>query len=201
MENGSVARVDSKISKIDAQLKTANSASSRKAAKAALRRKFQGTAIIGDSITEGLVSYDVLGTDIVIFKRGVGLSGAHSLLNRAKGLHPKIVFLSFGTNDLITYRGHPAPFIKKYKSVINYSRKIMPHTRICINCVLPIKNYAIKRQHSLGAYGAFNTAMKKNVQTGKAYLHRQFFHSERTSEVRCRRRHPSGAGVLSAVAD
>ena len=43
----------------------------------------------------------------------------------------------------------------------------MPHTRICINCVLPIKNYAIKRQHSLGAYGAFNTAMKKMCKQEK----------------------------------
>jgi len=159
MEKGDVNGLESSIAKIDASMKHLSRYNA--SGKAGLRHQFENTVIMGDSITEGLVSYDMLGTDVVVYRRGASLSGSFPLISKAKGLDPKVVFLSFGTNDLITYRGASAPYIKEYRKFIKRVKKSMPDAKICINGILPIQRSAINRQHSLGAYPKFNAALKK----------------------------------------
>ena len=65
-----------------------------------IRQVFAGSVIIGDSITESIVEYGYLDTDVVVSKRGLNVSAADDQISTAIALNPSHVFMAFGSNDL-----------------------------------------------------------------------------------------------------
>ena len=65
-----------------------------------IKQAFQGTVIVGDSITESIAEYGFLDTSIVVAKLGLRIDDADDQINTAISLNPSVFFLSFGANDL-----------------------------------------------------------------------------------------------------
>lgn len=65
-----------------------------------IRQAFAGSVILGDSITNSIVEYGYLDTDVVVAKLGLSVAGADEQIATAISLNPSHVFMAFGSNDL-----------------------------------------------------------------------------------------------------
>ena len=81
-----------------------------------IRQVFAGNVIIGDSITESIVEYGYLDTDVVVSKRGLNVGAADDQISTAIALNPSHVFMAFGSNDLEIYGSASSEFIDAYRT-------------------------------------------------------------------------------------
>lgn len=124
-----------------------------------IKQAFQGTVIVGDSITSAIAEYGLLDTSIVVAKIGLRIDAADDQINTAISLNPSVFFLSFGANDLEIYNGDSSAFIDAYRVKIQQIQKALPDTAIYINSILPIDQSAISRSPALAYYDSFNQAL------------------------------------------
>ena len=108
-----------------------------------IRQVFAGNVIIGDSITESIVEYGYLDTDVVVSKRGLNVGAADDQISTAIALNPSHVFMAFGSNDLEIYGSASSEFIDAYRTQIKKIQTALPDVPIYINCILPITDEAI----------------------------------------------------------
>lgn len=126
----------------------------------AIRQAFQGTAIIGDSITESIVEYGFLDTDVVISQRGLSVANAGEQISTAIGLHPTVIFMAFGANDLELYGSDSDSFIAAYRSQVQKLQEALPDSPIYINGILPPTDSAIAQIPDLANYSQYNQALQ-----------------------------------------
>ena len=124
-----------------------------------IKQVFQGTVIVGDSITESIAEYGFLDTSIVVAKLGLRIDAADEQISTAISLNPSVFFLSFGANDLEIYNGDSSAFIAAYKEKIDQIKAALPETPIYINSILPIQQSAIDQNPALAYYDSFNQAL------------------------------------------
>ena len=124
-----------------------------------IKQVFQGTVIVGDSITESIAEYGFLDTSIVVAKLGLRIDAADEQISTAISLNPSVFFLSFGANDLEIYNGDSSAFIAAYKEKIDQIKAALPDTPIYINSILPIQQSAIDLSPALAYYDSFNQAL------------------------------------------
>ncbi len=124
-----------------------------------IKQVFQGTVIVGDSITESIAEYGFLDTSIVVAKLGLRIDAADEQISTAISLNPSVFFLSFGANDLEIYNGDSSAFIAAYKEKIDQIKAALPETPIYINSILPIQQSAIDLSPALAYYDSFNQAL------------------------------------------
>ena len=124
-----------------------------------IKQVFQGTVIVGDSITESIAEYGFLDTSIVVAKLGLRIDAADEQISTAISLNPSVFFLSFGANDLEIYNGDSSEFIAAYKEKIDQIKAALPETPIYINSILPIQQSAIDQNPALAYYDSFNQAL------------------------------------------
>lgn len=124
-----------------------------------IRQAFQGAVIIGDSITESIVEYGYLDTDVVISKRGLSVAAADEQIQTAISLHPSTIFMAFGSNDLETYESDYQSFIDAYRIQIKKLQEALPDSPIYINGILPLLPSAIEAIPALGYYPDYNEAL------------------------------------------
>ena len=124
-----------------------------------IKQAFQGSVIVGDSITESIAEYGFLDTSIVVAKLGLRIDDADEQINTAINLNPSTFFLSFGANDLEIYNGDPTGFIDAYREKLNQIKEALPDTPIYINSNLPIQQSAIAASPALAYYDTFNQAL------------------------------------------
>lgn len=124
-----------------------------------IKQVFQGTVIVGDSITESIAEYGFLDTSIVVAKLGLRIDAADEQISTAISLNPSVFFLSFGANDLEIYNGDSSAFITAYKEKIDQIKAALPETPIYINSILPIQQSAIDLSPALAYYDSFNQAL------------------------------------------
>lgn len=129
-----------------------------------LKQAFQGSVIVGDSITESIVEYGYLDSDVVISKRGLRIDEAGEQLDTAIGLHPINLFLVFGANDLELYEGDSQRFIDAYRTKVEMLQEALPDTALYINSILPVQQATIEQIPSLGYYPEFNQALETFCQ-------------------------------------
>ena len=91
-----------------------------------IRQVFAGSVIIGDSITESIVEYGYLDTDVVVSKRGLNVQAADDQINTAINLNPTHVFMAFGSNDLEIYGSDSSGFIDAYRTQIKKIQAALP---------------------------------------------------------------------------
>lgn len=125
-----------------------------------IRQAFSGSVIIGDSITESIVEYGYLDTDVVISKRGLNISAADQQISTAIKLNPSHVFMAFGSNDLELYGSNTDEFISAYTTQIQKIQDALPDIPIYINCILPITDDAIAATPDLAYYSQYNEALQ-----------------------------------------
>lgn len=124
-----------------------------------IRQAFAGSVIIGDSITESIVEYGYLDTDVVDSKRGLNVGAADDQISTAISLNPTHVFMAFGSNDLEIYGSAASEFIDAYKAQIKKIQTALPDVPIYINCILPITDEAIAQTPDLGYYSDYNEGL------------------------------------------
>lgn len=129
-----------------------------------LKQAYSGSVIVGDSITESIIEYGYLDTDVVISKRGLRIDDADEQIATAISLHPLNLFLAFGANDLELYEGNAQGFCDAYRIKLTEIQAALPDTSIYINSVLPVLQSAIDETPSLGYYGEFNQALEALCQ-------------------------------------
>lgn len=126
-----------------------------------IKQAFQGTVILGDSITESIMEYGFLNTDVVISKRGLSVAFADEQFETAIGLHPSTIFTTFGANDLEIYESDASAFKESYRKQIQKLKDALPDTPIYINCILPILPSTIEQVPALGYYPEYNQVLKE----------------------------------------
>ena len=124
-----------------------------------LRQSFQGTMILGDSITEGLVSYQFLDTSVVAYARGKGVAKNDELIQTALDNKPGKVFMAFGMNDLGYYNGDADHFTEEYKNDIETLKNGIPGVEIYVNSILPTAESAAAKSPYFAEYPKFNEAL------------------------------------------
>ncbi|MCI9640363.1 MAG: hypothetical protein HFE72_09635 [Emergencia sp.] len=158
----------SKVTTIEAQIKNLEITEARGTfdvtktlSKDQYRKIFSTSAILGDSITEGLADYGWLGNEQVFCKIGASIISGDDLFTSAANTYPGFAFCSFGMNDMGNYNGSVNAFIEKYTSLIQEFKKISPNTIILVNGITPPTKNAIASNPILGNYKKFNNALKQ----------------------------------------
>ena len=124
-----------------------------------IRQKFAQTAIVGDSITESIWEYGYLDQDVVISKRGLSVANADDQFATAIAMNPRVVFLSFGSNDLESYLDNVDSFISGYRRQLQKLKDSLPGIPIYINLILPLTEGAIAYTPALQYYPQYNEAL------------------------------------------
>ena len=124
-----------------------------------IRQAFAGSVILGDSITNSIVEYGYLDTDVVVAKLGLSVSGADEQIATAISLNPSHVFMAFGSNDLEIYGADSSGFVADYKKQIVKIQEALPDIPIYINCILPITDAAIEATPDLAYYPQYNEGL------------------------------------------
>lgn len=141
----------------------------------AIKQAFQGTVIIGDSITESIWEYGFLDTDVVVSKRGLSIAAADEQIETAIGLQPSVIFMAFGSNDLETYGDDASSFIDAYRVQVQKLKDALPDAPIYINGILPILQSTIDSVPALGYYPQYNEALQSFCQEmGCTYIDNSF---------------------------
>jgi lysophospholipase L1-like esterase len=96
---------------------------------------------MGDSIADGLLTNDVLNPSSVVSNLGVQVSdvGIEVEIERLVELNPRIVFLSYGANDILIGHVTSYRFIQAYSELIDGIVSVLPDTTIIINGILPFR--------------------------------------------------------------
>lgn len=131
------------------------------------RLVFSKSALIGDSMAEGIVDYRILDSSNVFAERGKRLETADDLFASAISARPENLFIEFGMNDLIAYRGKEKPFIKEYLSKINQLKKELPNTNIYVVSISKISPLGIQEKPALKNFTGYNKAMKEMCRKEK----------------------------------
>ena len=129
-----------------------------------IRQVFAGSVIIGDSITESIVEYGYLDTDVVVSKRGLNIHAADEQISTAINLKPTNVFMAFGSNDLELYGSASSEFVNAYKEQLKKIQDALPDVPIYINSILPITDEAVAENPSLGYYSDYNQGLENLCQ-------------------------------------
>ena len=106
---------------------------------AQIRSWFQGSVILGDSITSAAEEFGFLDTDVIIAKIGISLIGSEDLLDDAISRNPKLIVLFFGANDIDNYGGDPNAFVDAYNSAVSRIRSSLPDVPIYLHAILPVQ--------------------------------------------------------------
>lgn len=126
-----------------------------------LNIRYVGSVVVGDSITEGLSTYEILDSDKVVYKRGISIKNTQTLLDTAAGLNPTNIFLAFGMNDVESYKSDIDSFIAAYQEKIDYVRKILPNTKIFINNIQPATDAVVAKETDFSRVPQYNEAISK----------------------------------------
>ena len=134
--------------------------------KEGLRKRFQDAqaVVVGDSITEGLDEYGYLTRSNVVHDRGVSVAEADQLLATAVGLQPRVVFLSFGMNDLEYFNGNADRFVTSYEEQIAKVQRQLPGVKVYVNSILPMKQKAIDEKPLRAHREDYNAALQAMCQ-------------------------------------
>jgi competence protein ComGC len=160
----SIARVQSQVNALDESNPTkggAVSSSSSGNSRVQYMKKFNGSVVIGDSLTEGLTAYGFLSDDQVFCKIGASVMHGDSLFTSAARTYPKTAFFAFGMNDMGNYNGNTKPFIARYTQLLKKFHKISPKTKIYICSITKPSDKTLKKRKVLKNYNKFNTAIEK----------------------------------------
>lgn len=140
-----------------------------------IRQAFQGTVIIGDSITESIMEYGYLDKDVVVSKRGLSIADADSQIATAIGLNPSVIFMAFGSNDLSMFFEDSAAFIDAYRTQVRKLQEALPDVPVYINGILPILPSRIELEPELRYYPQYNEALEAFCsEEGLTYIDNAF---------------------------
>ncbi|MGF0019029.1 GDSL-type esterase/lipase family protein [Sporofaciens sp. SGI.106] len=121
---------------------------------------FRGCVVMGDSIANELVEYQVLDESVVVADIGMMLRNAQEQMEKASQLNPGKVFLAYGLNDIEDPNGTGASFSQEYKEFLDEMRKMLPEAEFYITSITPANQEAIAKQPQYQKNEEYNDALK-----------------------------------------
>lgn len=125
------------------------------------KEKFASSVVMGDSITEGLVEYDVLSVSSVVSKIGVHLDELDDQVSQVKELNPQVIFLTFGMNDVIEDGEDTAQFRSDYEALVKQIQEEVPDAHIFVNSIFSVLDSAVENEPALGRISEYNTVLSE----------------------------------------
>ena len=125
------------------------------------KEKFASSVVMGDSITEGLVEYDVLSASSVVSKIGVHLDELDDQVAQVKELNPQVIFLTFGMNDIIEDGEDTEQFRSDYEALVKQIQEEVPDAHIFVNSIFPVLDTAVENEPALDRISEYNTVLSE----------------------------------------
>lgn len=132
--------------------------------KESLRQRFGQSVIVGDSVAEGFIDYEILDPTAIVAQKGLRADSAGPDIEKALSLSPSHLFLSIGLNDLEYCRGDSSRFVGEYEKRIQEIREKAPDLPIYINAIMPVLPAAVENKPVLAYVDEFNAALKELCQ-------------------------------------
>lgn len=126
-----------------------------------LKEIFGSAVVMGDSISEGFIEFDILNTSSVISKIGVELDELDEQVEQLVKVNPQVVFLTFGANDILATKGDEKAYIEQYKALIEEIQKKLPETKIFINSIFPVQKWRVEEEPLFEHIDAYNQALRE----------------------------------------
>ena len=146
---------------------------------------------VGDSMAEGLDCYGVLNKENVVWHRGRRIDNMYLDLESVKAYNPDYLFLAYGANDIKSFRGNVDGWIAKYKEAIINIQSELPNTKIIVNSVLPVSDYAATNDPSFTYQPMYNDALKNLAkELGIQFLENGVYLADRVNSFSADGVHP-----------
>lgn len=126
-----------------------------------LQQRMESVVLVGDSVAEGFLDYEILEADSVVARKGMRADTAGADIQKALELSPSLLILSFGLNDLEYCKGDSSRYIQEYEKRIQEIREQAPELPLCVNAILPVLPEAVERKEALGHVEKFNEALQQ----------------------------------------
>ena len=153
-ESEDIAAIEEKISRLEEQDGTSGQDRS-------LKERFSQAVVLGDSVASGFSEYNILNASSVVADTGAGLDRYDSLVERTKELHPRIVFLALGTNDIAAADGDIDQFIEKYGGFLETLQNEIPNAHIFVNSVFPAQEKVYEEEPAFEQVPEYNAALEQ----------------------------------------
>ena len=157
-EEGDVAAIEHKIDMLDEKDGTNSQSESNNRN---FKSVFSNSVIMGDSISLGFTAYDFLTSSSVIAKTGATVSDMDEQIETVCKMKPRVIFLSYGSNDVELYQENVETFIKDYKKVIKTLSEELPNTKIIVNSLFPVRKDAVDKQPAYAYIEEYNKRLQK----------------------------------------
>lgn len=153
-EAGDITAIEEKISLLEQQDNNAEDTRS-------IKEKFAGAVVLGDSVAEGFLEYDILNASSVAAEIGVHLDELDGQIANVKELSPSVLFLYLGMNDVTATNGDVDSFISEYRAVLTQLKEEVPDAHIFVNSIFPVQEKAIEEVPLLAKIPDYNEALKE----------------------------------------
>lgn len=153
-EAGDITAIEEKISLLEQQDNNAEDTRS-------IKEKFAGAVVLGDSVAEGFLEYDILNASSVAAEIGVHLNELDEQIAKVKELSPSVLFLYLGMNDVTATNGDVESFVSEYRAVLAQLKEEVPDAHIFVNSIFPVQEKAIQDEPLLEKIPEYNEALKE----------------------------------------
>lgn len=146
---------------------------------------------VGDSMAEGLDCYGVLNKENVVWHRGRRIDTMSADLEKVKAYNPSFLFLAYGANDIKSWTSNVDGWIAKYREAIMKIQSELPNTKIIVNSVLPVSDYATANDPSFTYQPMYNDALKNLAkELGIQFLENGVYLADRVNSFSADGVHP-----------
>ncbi len=146
---------------------------------------------VGDSMAEGLDCYGVLNKENVVWHRGRRIDTMSADLEKVKAYNPSFLFLAYGANDIKSWTSNVDGWITKYREAIMKIQSELPNTKIIVNSVLPVSDYATANDPSFTYQPMYNDALKNLAkELGIQFLENGVYLADRVNSFSADGVHP-----------
>lgn len=150
-ESADVAEIEAKIGQLELQESSGEETRS-------LKERFASTVVIGDSVTDGFLEYDVLNASSVITETGMNWE---EQVARLQEVNPKVVFLTYCASDILDSDGDTDAYSKAYRQRIEDVRRALPAATIFVNSLFAVNTSASTTESRYGALEEYNQALEE----------------------------------------
>lgn len=114
---------------------------------ASIRRRFDNAVFTGDSMAQGLVSFELFDENHVKFLRGASVGEFDPQIQAAIDTLPDYFIFFTGCNNVSTYINDPTEYYRQFVSRIEWVKSALPDTEIYVICMLPASDHFIQYEN------------------------------------------------------
>ncbi len=128
--------------------------------KTTYKKVFKDVYFMGDSLINGLESYEILNEKKIYSKVSASLYHLKDNYKKVIKKEPKVIVLHYGLNALGYTEEALDGYVKMYSKYIKKMKKKLPETRIIVSSIFPVDR-KVAKDKLFGRIKAYNKAMKK----------------------------------------